>query len=96
METNASAIENDGAAAELNASTEPCAEDQETQQINQQPPPIAPTVNNALVYSSDMHYDKQNMVAEWHVPMRGKLYKVEFEHGTTSGKRIIWVDQNVS
>lgn len=35
---------------------------------------------------------KSCIVAEWRVPISGMLYKVEFEHGKTSGKRVIWVN----
>lgn len=35
---------------------------------------------------------KSCVVAEWRVPISGMLYKVEFEHGKTSGKRVIWVN----
>lgn len=45
---------------------------------------------------TDLAYDKKNIVAQWAVPMKGQLYKVEFEHGTTTGKRVIWVNQKVS
>ncbi|KAL5288436.1 FAIM family protein [Megaselia abdita] len=37
---------------------------------------------------------KTCVVAEWRVPISGMLYKVEFEHGKTSGKRVIWVNGN--
>lgn len=40
--------------------------------------------------------DVKEVVAQWRVPIRGKLYQIEFEHGTTSGKRVIWVDGKVS
>lgn len=40
-------------------------------------------------------YESREVVAEWQVPVRGKLHKVEFEHGTTSGKRILWIDEKV-
>lgn len=39
--------------------------------------------------------DVKEVVAQWRVPIRGKLYQIEFEHGTTSGKRVIWVDGKV-
>lgn len=45
--------------------------------------------------STDTSYDKRDIVAEWRVPLKGKLHKVEFEHGTTSGKRVLWVDEKV-
>lgn len=54
------------------------------------------TVNNTDDLGADLHYDKKNIVAKWAVPMKGQLYKVEFEHGTTTGKRVIWVNQKVS
>ncbi|CAD7089196.1 unnamed protein product [Hermetia illucens] len=37
-------------------------------------------------------YERREVVAEWRVPMHGKVHRIEFEHGTTSGKRVIWVD----
>lgn len=40
-------------------------------------------------------YERRELAAEWHVPLRGNLHVIEFEHGTTSGKRIIWVDGKV-
>lgn len=39
--------------------------------------------------------DVKEVVAQWRVPLHGKLYNIEFEHGTTSGKRVIWVDGKV-
>lgn len=43
----------------------------------------------------DDAYEKREIVAEWRVPLRGKLHKIEFEHGTTSGRRILWIDEKV-
>lgn len=40
-------------------------------------------------------YENREVAAEWHIPVRGKLHKVEFEHGTTSGRRILWIDEKV-
>lgn len=40
--------------------------------------------------------DVKEVVAQWRVPLHGKVYNIEFEHGTTSGKRVIWVDGKVS
>ncbi|XP_055390423.1 fas apoptotic inhibitory molecule 1 [Condylostylus longicornis] len=37
-------------------------------------------------------YEKRCVVAEWRVPIHGKLFRIEFEHGTTTGKRVIWVN----
>ncbi|KAH7731744.1 fas apoptotic inhibitory molecule 1 [Aphelenchoides avenae] len=33
-----------------------------------------------------------DVVAVWNIPMSDKLYKIEFEHGTTTGKRVIRVN----
>lgn len=44
---------------------------------------------------SDTSYEKREIVAEWRVPLRGKLHKIEFEHGTTSGRRVLWIDGKV-
>lgn len=40
-------------------------------------------------------YEHRDVVAEWHVPLHGKFHKIEFEHGTTSGRRVLWVDKRV-
>ena len=37
-----------------------------------------------------------DLVAVWDVPLPDGKHKVEFEHGTTTGKRIIRVDKQVS
>lgn len=37
----------------------------------------------------------KEIVGSWDVPLRGKIYKVEFEHGTTTGKRVLWIDGQV-
>lgn len=39
--------------------------------------------------------DVKEVVGRWRVPMHGKVYEIEFEHGTTSGKRVIWIDGKV-
>lgn len=44
---------------------------------------------------SPMNETQREIAAEWQVPIQGKLYKVELEHGTTSGRRILWVDDKV-
>ena len=36
-----------------------------------------------------------DLVATWDVPLPDGVHNVEFEHGTTSGKRIIRVDGKV-
>lgn len=53
----------------------------------------APTMQ--LQLDSDNSYEKREIVAEWRVPLRGKLHKIEFEHGTTSGRRVLWIDEKV-
>lgn len=75
-----------------------------------QPPsadsPASDEVQNATVTTSNTMtseeaaaaaaaYENRDVAAEWQVPVRGKLHKVEFEHGTTSGKRILWIDEKV-
>lgn len=35
-------------------------------------------------------------MAVWNVPMSDKMYKIEFEHGTTTGKRVIRVNGRVN
>lgn len=37
-----------------------------------------------------------DVVARWNVPMSDKVYKIEFHHGTTTGKRIVKVNGKVS
>ncbi|XP_030387691.1 fas apoptotic inhibitory molecule 1 isoform X2 [Scaptodrosophila lebanonensis] len=37
-------------------------------------------------------YNKQHIVAQWCAPINGKMYRIELEHGTTSGRRMIWVN----
>ncbi|KAK8401421.1 hypothetical protein O3P69_002889 [Scylla paramamosain] len=32
------------------------------------------------------------LVAVWEVPLSDGLHKVGFEHGTTTGRRVLWVD----
>lgn len=36
-----------------------------------------------------------DLVAEWEVELSDKKHLVQFEHGTLTGKRVIWVDGNV-
>lgn len=38
------------------------------------------------------NHGKNDVVARWVVPIRGKLFDIEFEHGTLSGKRVVWVN----
>lgn len=37
-----------------------------------------------------------DLVATWQIKLADGLHKVEFEHGTTTGKRVIRVDGKVS
>ena len=37
-----------------------------------------------------------DLVAQWKVPLADKVHVIEFEHGTTTGKRIIRVDKKVN
>jgi hypothetical protein len=39
--------------------------------------------------------EMEDLVATWNVPMSEKVYKIEFEHGTTTGKRILRVNGKV-
>lgn len=45
---------------------------------------------------STQSQDRSNLVAYWSVPLLDGVHTVEFEHGTTSGKRVLRVDGNVS
>lgn len=45
-------------------------------------------------YAAEQRQRKQ-ITAEWRVPTKGKLHIIEFEHGTTSGKRVLWIDGQV-
>lgn len=38
---------------------------------------------------------KKGVIAEWRIPIKGKLHKIEFEHGTASGKRVLWINDKV-
>lgn len=40
--------------------------------------------------------DTTDLVGTWNVPMSDKSYKIEFYHGTTTGKRIIKINGRVS
>lgn len=45
-------------------------------------------------------YSQQNkmadMVGMWEVPLSDEIYQIEFEHGTTTGKRVIYINGKVS
>lgn len=54
------------------------------------------TTSNTVAASDDPNaYENRDVAAEWQVPVGGKLHKIEFEHGTTSGRRILWIDEKV-
>jgi hypothetical protein len=38
------------------------------------------------------NHNKNDVVARWLFPVHGKLFDIELEHGTISGKRVIWVN----
>lgn len=57
---------------------------------------ITTSANDASAEDAATAYENRDVVAEWQVPVRGKLHQLEFEHGTTSGKRILWVNGQVS
>lgn len=38
---------------------------------------------------------RRDVVAEWRVSTKERLHVIEFEHGTTSGKRVLWIDGKV-
>lgn len=40
--------------------------------------------------------ERSDLVAYWSVPLHDGEHTVEFEHGTTSGKRVLRVDGKVS
>lgn len=44
----------------------------------------------------EKRYNKNNIVAKWCAPINGKMYRIELEHGTTSGRRMIWVNGKVT
>ncbi|GMT17979.1 hypothetical protein PFISCL1PPCAC_9276, partial [Pristionchus fissidentatus] len=46
---------------------------------------------NRCQLSIDMSKDSDT-VAVWHVPLQDKVHRIEFEHGTTTGRRLIKVD----
>lgn len=72
-------------------------EPENTQAVDSTMTSEAPTsTNSSADILPNVPYHKENIVAEWHVPLKGQIYRVEFEHGTTTGKRVIWVNQIVS
>ena len=64
--------------------------------------PIAQKVNKNLnnvdftILPSEMSVEENtDLVATWNVPMSDKVYRIEFEHGTTTGKRVLRVNGKV-
>lgn len=45
--------------------------------------------------NSNVQNQKREITAKWRVPMKGKIHEIEFEHGTGTGKRVLWVDGEV-
>lgn len=39
--------------------------------------------------------DPNDLVAIWDVPLHDGVHRIEFEHGTTTGKRVIRIDGKV-
>lgn len=39
--------------------------------------------------------DNNDIVATWNVPMCNTVYKIEFFHGTTTGRRVIRINGRV-
>lgn len=54
---------------------------------------LTPNMDNPVPVNVDNLYQQREVVAEWQVPMKSQVHKIEFEHGTATGKRVIWVDQ---
>lgn len=36
-----------------------------------------------------------DLVAHWEVPLYDKIHKIDFEHGTTTGRRVVRLDDEV-
>ena len=37
-----------------------------------------------------------DLVGTWEVPLYDKIHKIQFEHGTTTGRRVLWIDGEVN
>lgn len=37
-----------------------------------------------------------DLVGTWEVPLYDKIHKIQFEHGTTTGRRVLWIDNDVN
>lgn len=40
--------------------------------------------------------ENRSVVASWNIVLPEGEFLIEFEHGTTSGKRVIWINEIVS
>ncbi|KAJ6648603.1 Fas apoptotic inhibitory molecule 1 [Pseudolycoriella hygida] len=49
-------------------------------------------LNTDLTLESMDKEPKRDVTAEWRIPIKGKLHKIQFEHGTASGKRVLWIN----
>ena len=49
-------------------------------------------IATTLIYLLVMTFDPGDVAAVWEVRLADGLHTVQFEHGTTSGKRVITVD----
>ncbi|XP_027196759.2 fas apoptotic inhibitory molecule 1 [Dermatophagoides pteronyssinus] len=36
-----------------------------------------------------------DLVGTWEVPLYDKIHKIQFEHGTTTGRRVLWIDGEI-
>lgn len=36
-----------------------------------------------------------DLVGTWEVPLYDKIHKIQFEHGTTTGRRVLWIDNDI-
>ncbi|XP_007493997.1 fas apoptotic inhibitory molecule 1 isoform X5 [Monodelphis domestica] len=48
--------------------------------------------NNVMLSCSSQFEKMTDLVAVWDVALSDGVHKIEFEHGTTSGKRVVYVD----
>lgn len=53
---------------------------------------LTPNMDNPVPVNVETLYDEREVVAHWQVPLKGQVHKIEFEHGTASGRRVIWLD----
>lgn len=51
---------------------------------------------NGKLPNNNNNQDKADLVAYWSVPLADGVHTVEFEHGTTTGKRVLRVDGQVN